>query len=249
MLEGTKRTFVPVRRAFIQKPRGSVGGRGSSLASLARVGSALDAYLLVHALASSSEPYQAAYPAGTWVQLARLDEAASFDAAKSRWSKVVTKLAELRLVERERKGNDMRYRLLSEAGDGTPYKRPKSASDGHWLRLPYSYWLEKFDEELSHAEKLMLIISLDQADDFILPFNQVANWYGISEATARRGLRGLEGRGLLTKTSSHVVAPRSPTGWAEQFRYTLRGPFSKEAIDAAQAASRRKPGFVEASDS
>lgn len=248
MLEGTKRAFVPLRRTFIQKPRAAKGGRGSSLASLARDGSALDAYLLVHALASSSEPYQAAYPAATWVQLARLDEAASFGAAKSRWSKVMTKLAQLQLIERERKGNEMQYRLLDEAGDGNPYKRPKNVSDGHWLRLPYSYWREGFDATLAHPEKLMLIIALDQVDDFILPFNQAASWYGISEATARRGLRGLEARGLLTKTSSFVAAPRSPTGWAEEFRYTLRGPFSKEAVEAAQAASRRKPGFVETSD-
>ena len=46
----------------------------------------------------------------------------------------------------------------------------------------------------------MLVIALDQQDGFPLPFNQAANWYGVSESTARRGLRGLEARDLLSKT-------------------------------------------------
>lgn len=245
MLEGTKRAFVPIRRGFIQKPRGAEGSRGSSLALLARDSFVLDAYLLIHALASSSEPYVAAYPAATWVQLVRLDEAATFEAGKSRWSKIVTKLASLHLIERERKGNEMQYKLLHEAGDGEAYTRPKGAGDGHWLRLPYFYWLDDFDSALSHPEKLMLLIALDQQDDFALPFNQAANWYGVSESTARRGLRGLESRDLLTKTSSFVPSPRSPNGWAEEFRYTLQGPFSKKAVEEAQAASRKKVRFSE----
>lgn len=246
MLEGTRRAFVPIRRGFIQKPRGTTGSRGSSLALLARDSFALDAYLLLHALASSSETHVAAYPAATWVQLVRLDETASFEAGKSRWSKVVTKLASLHLIERERKGNEMQYKLLDEAGTGEEYTRPKKAGDGHWLRLPYSYWLDEYDALLSHPEKLMLVIALDQRDDFLLPFNQAANWYGVSESTARRGLRGLEDRELLTKTSSFIPSPRSPNGWAEEFRYTLQGPFSKEAVEEAQAASRKKVRFTEA---
>lgn len=249
MLEGTKRAFVPIRRSFIQKPPGAKGPRGAQLALLARDSVALDAYLLVHALASSSEPHVAAYPVATWVQLVRLDESATFEAGKSRWSKVVTRLSSLQLVERERKGNQMQYRLLHEAGSGDEYTRPRSANDGHWLRLPYSYWLNEFDEKLVHPEKLMLLIALDQTDDFVLPLNQSANWYGLSEATARRGLRGLEHRGLLTKTSSFVPSPASPTGWMEEFRYTLRGPFSKSAVDEAQAASRKTVNFTEAGES
>lgn len=248
MLEGTNRGFVPVRRSFLQLPLGTIGPRGAALARLARDSSALDAYLLIHALASSSEPYLAGYPAATWVQLVRLDEGATFDAAKSRWSKVVGKLQKLSLIERERKGNDMQYRLLHESGDGTAYTRPKKTSQGNWLRLPYSYWLDGYDTALSHPEKLMLLIALDQQQKFILPFNQSANWYGVSEATARRGLRGLESRELLSSTSTFVASPRSPTGWAEQFRYTLLGQFSQAAVEKA-ASTRGKVLFKTKEDS
>lgn len=238
MLEGTGRAFVPVRRAFVQQPRGVEGSRGARLAMLSRDGSALDAYLLIHALASSSKPYVAKWPAGTWAQLARLDESAPFDSAKSRWSKVVSKLVQLQLVERARQGNDVLYRLLHESGDGSPYSRPTKINHGHWLRLPYAYWLDGFDEELTHPEKLMLLIALDQQEEFILPLNQSANWYGISESTAGRGLRRLLKRGLLTSSTSWVPSPRSPTGWAEQHTYVLQAPFSRAAVEEAQAVRR-----------
>ena len=61
-------------------------------------------------------------------------------------------------------------------------------------------------------------------------------------------MRDLEGRGLLKKSSSFVVSPRSPTGWAEEFRYTLQGPFSKRAAAAAQEASRGAVRFSEAGE-
>ena len=249
MLEGTKRSFVPIRRSFIQRPPGTEGSRGSILALLARDSFALDAYLLIHALASSSDPYVAAYPAGTWVQLVRLDESATFNAAKARWSKVVTKLVSLHLIERERKGNRVQYKLLNEAGTGDDYVRPKKTGDGHWLRLPHSYWVDDFDATLSHPEKVMLLIALDQQDNFVLPLNQVANWYGVSESTARRGLRGLESRNLLAKERSFVPSPRSPSGWVEEFRYTLQEQFSKKSVDEAQAESRKRVWSSKAGES
>jgi hypothetical protein len=230
MLTGTKRGFVPIRRTFLQKPRGTQGTRGAQLAKLSANPSALDAYLLLHALASSSEPYQANYPVPTWVQLLRLDEAASEPAAKSRWSKVVSKLTALELIERRRVGNGMEYLLLDESGDKSPYVRPLTAAHGNYFKLPYSYWTDGLDGSLTHPEKLMLLIGLDQLDGFTLPFNQVQQWYGVSENTARRGLRGLEERGLLVSTSTYLPASKSPTGWAESIQYTMTGQFSRKAI-------------------
>lgn len=230
MLSGTKRGFVPIRRTFLQKPRGTEGTRGAQLAKLSANPSALDAYLLLHALASSSEPYQANYPVPTWVQLLRLEEAASESAAKSRWSKVVSKLTALELIERRRVGNGMEYLLLDESGDKSPYLRPLTAAHGNYFKLPYSYWVDGHDAALTHPEKLMLLIGLDQQEGFTLPFNQAQRWYGVSENTARRGLRGLEERGLLMSTSTYLPSSKSPTGWAESISYTMTGPFSRNAI-------------------
>jgi hypothetical protein len=230
MLTGTKRGFVPIRSTFLQMPRGTKGNRGTQLAKLAANPSALDAYLLLHALASSSEPYQADYPVATWVDLLRLEEAATGAAAKSRWSKVVSKLTSLNLIERQRVGNSMQYLLLDESGSKSAYTRPRKATDGYYFKLPYSYWADGYDVSLEQSEKLMLLIGLDQQDAFPLPFNQVQQWYGVSESTARRGLRGLEARDLLMSTSMHELSAKSPTGWVESIRYTMRGPFSRKAI-------------------
>ena len=198
VLGGTRRSFVPVRRIFLQLPEKSGKSRGSVLASLTRPSSALDSYLLIHALASSSEPHVADYPAATWAQVARLDESASFESAKSHWSKVVAKLSALRLIESERKGNRVRYRLLNEL---VVVKRihGQNSADGRWFRLPYSYWLEEFDKKLEHSEKLMLLISLSLPEVFSLPINQVFNWYGISEATASAWASRVEGQGNSCK--------------------------------------------------
>jgi hypothetical protein len=230
MLTGTKRGFVPIRRTFLQKPRGTAGNRGAQLAKLSANPSALDAYLLMHALASSSAPYQANYPVPTWVQLLRLGDAASESAAKSRWSKVVSKLTALGLIERRRLGNGMEYLLLDESGDKTPYVRPLTAAHGHYFKLPYAYWADGLDGSLTHPEKLMLLIGLDQLDGFTLPFNQVQQWYGVSENTARRGLRGLEERGLIMSTLEYLPSSKSPTGWIENIQYTMTGAFSRKTI-------------------
>lgn len=243
MLTGTKRGFVPIRRTFLQKPPGTKGTRGAQLAELTANQSALDAYLLLHALASSSEPYQAEYPVATWVQLLRLDEAATTPAANSRWSKVVTKLTDLHLVDRTRSGNHMQYLLLDESGDTSPYVRPRTAAQGHYFKLPYSYWAAGYDVTLSLPEKLMLLIGLDQRDGFKLPFNQAKAWYGVSENTARRGLRGLADHGLVTAESTYEPSAKSPNGWAEIIRYTMTGPFSRRAI-AKAVKSRGKTVFT-----
>lgn len=238
MLEGTRRVAVPLRRSFIQKGTRSEKRKGSQLAALARDSAALDAYLLIHAMASSSSPYSAFYPAATWVQIARLDEAASLEAAKTHWSKLVSRLESLGLIKRQRRGNQMDYLLLDESGSGAPYARPKQTSDGIWFSLPYDYWLGGYDAAMQPAEKIMLLIALDQLDDFSVPMDKVSSWYGISEATARRGFRGLEERALLTRTSDFVASPRSPTGWVEELRYTLQGPFSRSAREAANKGTR-----------
>ncbi|MDA3805260.1 MULTISPECIES: hypothetical protein [Clavibacter] len=230
MLTGTKRGFVPIRRTFLQKPRGAEGSRGAQLAKLAANPSALNAYLLLHALASSSEPYQADYPVATWVDLLCLEDGATEATAKSRWSKVITKLNSLDLIERRRVGNSMQYLLLDESGNKTAYTRPQKAADGNYFKLPYSYWANGYDVSLDQSERLMLLIGLDQQDGFVLPFNQARQWYGVSESTARRGLRGLEARDLLVSTSKHVPSAKSPTGWAESIKYTMTEPFSRKAI-------------------
>ena len=129
----------------------------------------------------------------------------------------------------------MVYTLLREDGSGAEYTRPKrGATDGHWFVLPHTYWLDGWDRKLSAAEKLMLLIALDQKDGFDISPERTPAWYGISRATAQRGYRGLVEHGILSAEIYHQADPKSPTGWRTSIRYTTLGPWS--------IASRLKAG-------
>jgi hypothetical protein len=246
MLAGTQRAGVPIRRAFLQTvDYGPDDTRAASLSHLLRAPGALDAYLLIAALASSSEPYAAKYPAATWAQIAGLLEAAELPAGKAHWSRVVSKLVDEKLVARQRIGNDMNYVLLHESGDGLPYTRPTTAAHGNWFSLPHAYWLEGYDQDMSLPEKVMLLIALDRTDGFVMPSNRVARWYGVSEKTAERGFHGLVDRGILGVASKQAIEPKSPTGWKTVLSYTTLGQWSIESRNKAmKAGNRRKPKFT-----
>lgn len=249
MLERTGRDRVPVRRAFLQKPSGS--DRGAALAEIVRARdvAALDAFLLIHAMASSSAPHVTWYPAATWTSVLALDEYAGPAAARSRWSKVVSRLVELRLIERERRGNKMNYWLLHESGDGEAYRRPRTIAHGSWFSLPYTYWFEGHYRTLTLAEKAMLLIALDQPEDSRLPYDRMPRWYGISASTAERGLTGLTAKGYLASSQEWRPEPKSPTGWTEDRRYNAVGPWSisvRRGQPTSSSRLRRRLGLTNA---
>jgi len=243
MLSASKRSGVPVRRAFLQRDPGEVGADGTRAAALrefSRDPVTLDCYLWIAAMASASEPYVSWFPAATWAQVAGLAEHATIEAARARWAKAVTKLERLRLVERERGAkNKMIYRLLHEDRSGEPYTRPvKGSVDGHWFSIPHVYWREGFDLSLTGPERLMLLIALDQKDGFRIPPDRVPDWYGLSESTAKRGYAGLLQKGILSRDSRWAPDPRSPTGWRQDVFYTTETPWS---LDERNAAMKRRP--------
>jgi|SRR5579875_2502114 len=242
MLERTGRKAVPIRRAFIQSETPDAhGSRGALLARIVhtRDASALDAYLLIHAMASS-EPFDTEYPAVSWVRALGLDSAATPDAARGHWAKITARLIELGLIRRERRGNRMAYVLLHEDGTGTPYERPKTGADGLWFSLPHAYWTLGHVQALTLPEKAMLLISLDQRNPFPLPADRTPSWYGISAATAARGLAGLRKHGLLMYETNWRIDAKSPTGWAEERGYQLLGPYSAAERRAATRAPRTR---------
>jgi len=152
----------------------------------------------------------------------------------------VTKLERLQLVKRERGAkNKMIYRLLREDGSGEPYTRPlKGSVDGHWFSIPHVYWRDGFDRSLTVAEKLMLLIALDQKDGFRIPPDRVPSWYGLSESTAKRGYAGLVKAGILARDDRWASDPRSPTGWRQDVHYTTEGLWSHAD---RKAAMKRRP--------
>lgn len=243
MLGATKRAGVPIRRSFLQTPPGVLnadGTRAALLSKFARDTTALDCYLWISAMASASEPYDSYYPASSWAQVAGLTEHAELDAARARWAKATSKLVSLKLIKRVRKGadNKMRYALLREDGSGDEYTRPTKATDGHWFVIPHLYWIDGWDRKLAPAEKLVLLVALDQQAGFNISPQRMPNYYGLSESTAKRGYTGLVGHGILTREDRYAVSAKSPTGWRHDVLYTAAGDWS---VEARSKAMRKRP--------
>lgn len=242
MLTGTGRGGVPIRSAFVQRkePDGE-GSRRGLLSEFTTDPRALDAYLLIHALASSKAPHAASYSALSWVRAAGFDTGATITSARQRWSKAISKLSRLKLIEPSRDGRRSVYTLLHESGNGEPYTRPKTLTEGGWVTLPYAYWLDGFEDQLSLPEKLMLLVSLDQKQRFELPTNRTAEWYGISERTASRGFRGLIGRGILTaEPRTTIDLQNTKTMMRTVNVYSTTGSWTRESRKKAMTVSRRR---------
>lgn len=240
MLTATGRGGVPVRRAFLQTLEpDEEGSRRGPMALLMSDPATLDVYLLIHALASSRAPYDARYQSAAWAIMAGFTISSELTGAKSRWSRAITKLAKLRLIRREGAGRSVRYFLLHESGNGDPYTRPKTIDDDRWFTVPYTYWLDGWDQTLGAAEKLVLMVALSSKPNFELPYYRAAAWYGISESSAKRGLTRLADRKppVLMRYERWVPDAASPTLWRTIITYKLIGKWSAKS----RSAVMRKP--------
>lgn len=243
MLEGTGRGGVPVRSVFVQLATpNEEGSRHGLLSKFTTDARALDAYLLIHALASSKAPHAASYPAVAWAHAAGFDVDATMVSARQRWSKAVAKLSKLKLIEPSRDGRRAVYTLLHESGNGDPYTRPRSLNEGGWVTVPYAYWLDGLEEQLSLPEKLMLLVSLDQKQRFELPTARTGDWYGISARTATRGFRGLLNRGILTAEPRTTIDLQNSINMQRTVNvYSTTGAWTRESRKRAMTVSRRRP--------
>lgn len=149
---------------------------------------------------------------------------------------------ELKLISREGSGRSVRYTLLNESGGGQAYTRPRSAAEGAWFSLPHGFWLDGHEQRLELAEKVMLLIAMSSKAGFELPASRAPGWYGVSESTASRGLRGLEQKGYLIVGEHYVPDARSKTMWRTVKSYTLVEPWSAASRRAAMK-TRRTPAF------
>jgi hypothetical protein len=228
LLVQSGRDSVPIRTKFVQQGRGKTTKPGPMASFIeAHDVRALDAYLFVHALASSP-PWDCEYPSGMWIRAFGLADTATMTSARGAVSKIMKRLEDRKLIQRGRSGRWATVALLCEDGSGAEYKRPVSKDDT-WFQLPHAYWLADHYRQLSLPAKAMLLVALSLPNDFYLPLNKADAWYGISADSAGRGLRELADCNLIEVRQRWVKNHRSDTGWIEQRHYTLTGPYSKLA--------------------
>lgn len=231
LLHDSKRTgkAAPLRHLFVQREDRSP----AVLARFVKAGAlrALQQYLLLVALATA-EPFTVGRSAIVWHRALGFPETTSPSATVSknwRW------LADERLISTGRRGRLSEPKLLREDASGEPYTPPdgKRRAD-RYFTIPFEYWLDDpaWYRELSLPEVAMLLVALSQPDDFILPLDKVPAWYGISRDTARRGLRGLYQRDVLTRRIGWKETNFVEGFYAEERFYTLAKPFGPKGRKA-----------------
>jgi len=91
----------------------------------------------------------------------------------------------------------------------------------------------------------MLLIALSHGDGFALPYNKLAEWCGVSQASGQRGLAELRDRGLLHRERHRRRDPESPVGLSDVYQYQLLPPFGPRGEDSAAKPKHWKgPGRV-----
>jgi len=237
LLDRSKRDFAPVNKLFVQAPRGS-DSRHGPLATFVhnRDLRGLHAYLLLLGITSSGDSedgWSTTLPIGVWARAFGTTRDATTASAATAVSKVLTRLEQRKLIDRQRHGRERKIRitLLREDGSGAPYTRPGKGNPDRFLRLPHSFWRDGWHERLDLPATAMLLVALHEKNVFELPAERVPDWYGWSADTAERGLATLEQFGLLTHTVRLKKAPLSPTGLTKVNRYLLHAPFGLLTLD------------------
>jgi hypothetical protein len=243
LLLSARRRLTPVRRTFVQLPRNGAHGanRAGPLARLVeeRQHVALDLLLLLLALQpviSEKDPL----PGKTWARLLSTSSATRSPATVSRTWAV---LEDLNLIRRER---GQPVHPLREDGSGTLWTHPGEDRDSvGYFSLPREYWIDGWHERLRMPGKAVLLIILAETNTpgssiFSLSAEKIAEHYGLSLSTVKRGLQELRDHELLGEHWQKITAPRSATGWTYKAHYWLKSPFSTKYREAARKADKQE---------
>lgn len=257
LLAKSKREFTPINKLFVQAPQKSPCRHGP-LATFVRNRDlrGLRALLLILGITSSGDGpdgWSTTLPVPVWARAFDTTRDATPASAVTGVSKVLTRLEERRLIERERRGRERKIRvtLLREDGSGQPYTRPGKGNTDRFLRLTHRFWLDGWYAKLDLPATAMLLVALHEKLNFELPTERVPEWYGWSADTAERGLATLEHLGLLTRTARLKKSPLSPTGQTRVYQHLLHEPFAQYTVEdvfsedllhaSVYAAPRKKP--------
>ena len=223
---------VPVRRAFVQDTLDGAAlvTKPGPLHKLMRHEKALDLLLLLYMVTSGGD-FGAVERAETWSRAIGLSF--QYDgSAGSAVSRLWNRLAEHNLVRRGTRGRLAKVTKLLEDGSGQPYTTPSGSERGPrkdvYFRIPFQYWRDELYKQLDMPGKVMLLIGMSlRAANFSLPQTATfAGYYGISEATLRRGITKLVEKEILTTTGSETYATNeTATGYGTRTRYAFSPPY------------------------
>lgn len=238
LLEGTRRKATPLRKAFVQAPRGSssrVGPLAQFVTGRDRRG--LLTYLFALALTSSSneDGWSSRRDSLVWARAIGFTAHASDTTARTSTWKAFGRLEERRLLIRGREGRKgqspvIRAMLLREDASGEPYTRPGVDGDkSAYLQLPHRFWTKEYADRLELPGLAMLLVLLAGPSKGVkgLRLEMMPDWYGFSADTTARGIKELEQEGLVTVSKERIKAPLAPLGWSEVNVYHVSSDFRR----------------------
>jgi hypothetical protein len=241
LLERSIRPGVPIRKVFVQTPRGLAddpNNLAGPLSEFVRRGDlrGLHAYLMILATTSSGasdDGWSTTHPIMVWARAFGTTLNAERPAAATAVSKIMHRLESRQLIERRRSGRERRVRvtLLREDASGEPYTRPlgKSLPD-RFLTLSHAFWLDGWCDRLKLPGLAMLLVALHETGPkkpvFQLPTEHTPSWYGWSADTTERGLAELRDCGLLNSVTRLRKEPLSASGYGRVNDYYLQPPFA-----------------------
>ncbi|MFD5595034.1 hypothetical protein [Streptomyces griseorubiginosus] len=232
LLDRSQRTnrTVPIRRAFVQDTEDGpiLQQKPGPLSRLMRHERALDLLLLMYAVTSGGD-FSVTERAETWGRASgvsfKIDGSASAPV-----SRLWRKLEDLQLIERSFEGRFLKVTKLLEDGSGKAYTRPTGSENSRkdvYFQLPYQYWDDGLHKKLRMPAKAVMLIgmSMRKAKFPIVP-ETYEKWYGISQASLRRGIDQLVEAQLLDEVDQEVfVTGETATGLGTRTLYAFRPPY------------------------
>lgn len=173
---------------------------------------------MLHCVASGP-PYDGSLPAMVWARALGKTSPSAESTISRNWSF----MEQQKLIHSVHKERLRKVYLRVEDGSDAEYKRPTS----NYFELPFIYFLDGWNETLTFAGTVVLLIALDRPDVFELRKERAAEWYGISADTLQRGVDDLNTHGVLDVRSKRIAAPRIRQGWTMVNEYRLQGAFTK----------------------
>lgn len=222
VLKRSVRANVPVRKTFVQAPRGSASRHGPLKEFVTgRDLRGLKAYLLIVAACSSGKDgWSTRHDSAVWARLMDIHTTATDQAARTGAWRALKRLQDRKLITCTRSGTLITATLLREDGSGAPYERPVGASDEDlYLQIPSTFWTKGYDEAVDLPALALLLVVLREKNWSSFPAEKASDWYGWSADTHERGLKKLTDLGLVERRKYFTKAPLSPTGVTMAYQY------------------------------
>jgi hypothetical protein len=248
LLDRAIRKVVPLRKAFVQAPRGAESRRGP-LREFVRTGDlrGLRAYLMVVAACSNgTNGWTTTHDSMVWARLLDTVAAAEDQSARTGAWRVLKRLEKDRKLircSRTPGSTKITVTLLLEDGSEQDYTHPAQGTGeaNRYLRIPTLFWAKGYDTRVDLPGLAMLLVIAREKPWSEFPAERAPEWYGWSADTHLRGLKKLLELGLVERRNVYRKTPLSPTGSTLVYQYRLSSvmrPRKQKNVPVADKAKR-----------